>query len=561
MMIALVSAACMAWVVTGSRPTWRDMPVLQYHPGHPPLHVTRLHRYDHSGLAAALEAEESWHSHTKVGVSASPGSLVEVGAAPVAGTPPEDASRRFVQVSRRQAEALQQHHESVRELGSSGGSREKLRAVRRYRAQTPQNRSVTAATGLSSLESQYVGPIGVGTVVSPDGCTPEEKQSSLLYVPSNGQGSEWEAQRKNCHVEDQSQVWVVFDTGSTNIWVASDLCNHGACVQAGRSRYNHTLSSTYQTPAAQTQLHIEFGTGKIDGPQAIEDFHVGPFTVYNQTFGMIQVQDGRVFDDVPFEGILGLAFPSMSANGVTPFFDNVVRQKTLGKSEFAFYFSLDSKAGNAVFWGGVDPAFYKEPIEYFHVDDPYYWSIPLVSFKIGNETLLGEGATDGRSMLDGASKPKAIVDTGTTFFTAEGAMFDDVIRRLPAAPCHQVSDTSHPPITYTLRSAGGEPRDFVLDNTQYMTSRDSGCSPAFMRIDVPPAHGPAMVLGEVFLRHYFSVFDRGDGGDADARVGFAKAQHGGEVAPRLQRLTKHQPAFGQSRQQERRAMTSPHRHQ
>jgi len=337
----------------------------------------------------------------------------------------------------------------------------------------------------------------------------------------------------------------VFDTGSTNIWVSSDLCKDGACVQPGRSRYDHTLSSTYQAPQKEAQLHIEFGTGRIDGPQAVEDFHVGPFTVYNQTFGMIQVQDGKVFEEVPFEGILGLGFPSMSANGVTPFFDNVVKQKTLSKSEFSFYFSRESKAGNAVFWGGVDPAFYSEPIEYFHVDDPYYWSVPLLSFKIGNQTMLGEGAPGNGAMLEGASAAKAIVDTGTTFFTAEGQMFDEVMKRLPSAPCSQVSDRSHPPITYTLRSAGGEPRDFVLDNTQYMTSREDACLPAFMRIDVPPAHGPAMVLGEVFLRQYFSVFDRGDGSDADARVGFARAKGADEVEQRLKDLTKHQPAFGQ----------------
>ncbi|CAK0898266.1 unnamed protein product, partial [Prorocentrum cordatum] len=174
-----------------------------------------------------------------------------------------------------------------------------------------------------------------------------------------------------------------------------------------RSRINArtaTLRTSRRSGSCSTlgeaQLHIEFGTGRIDGPQAVEDFHVGPFTVYNQTFGMIQVQDGKVFEEVPFEGILGLGFPSMSANGVTPFFDNVVKQKTLSKSEFSFYFSRESKAGNAVFWGGVDPAFYSEPIEYFHVDDPYYWSVPLLSFKIGNQTMLGEGAPGNGAMLE-----------------------------------------------------------------------------------------------------------------------------------------------------------------
>ncbi len=31
--------------------------------------------------------------------------------------------------------------------------------------------------------------------------------------------------------------------------------------------------------------------GKISGPQGVDDFHVGPFTVFKQTFGMIEVQE------------------------------------------------------------------------------------------------------------------------------------------------------------------------------------------------------------------------------------------------------------------------------
>merc|ERR1719272_2859557 len=32
----------------------------EFHPGHPPHHVTRLHRYDHSGIDSMLEAEARW---------------------------------------------------------------------------------------------------------------------------------------------------------------------------------------------------------------------------------------------------------------------------------------------------------------------------------------------------------------------------------------------------------------------------------------------------------------------------------------------------------------------
>ena len=78
----------------------------------------------------------------------------------------------------------------------------------------------------------------------------------------------------------------------------------------------------------------------VVGQQGRDDFHVGPFTVKRQTFGMIEEENGDAFKSIPFEGILGLAFPSMSANGVTTFFDNVMDQKVLKSNEFSFYFNV-----------------------------------------------------------------------------------------------------------------------------------------------------------------------------------------------------------------------------
>merc|ERR1719446_1350751 len=239
--------------------------------------------------------------------------------------------------------------------------------------------------------------------------------NSLLHLEAENVAEEdliTEAGEKICQASDQSKIWVVFDTGSTNIWVASDLCEYGPCSKPGRKRYNHTRSLSFTYPKKPTQLTVEFGTGKLVGPTGVDDFHIGPFSVFQQTFGMIQSQNGSVFEDVPFEGILGLAFPSMSANRVKPFFDTVIDAKSLQHNEFAFYFSKDIRAGNALFWGGVDPAFYEGKIEYFPVTDPYYWALDLHSFKIGDETLLGGNVPGVGALLEGGyggKTPKAIV--------------------------------------------------------------------------------------------------------------------------------------------------------
>eukprot|EP00438_Fugacium_kawagutii_P022078 Skav225807 [mRNA] locus=scaffold5154:213084:221920:- [translate_table: standard] len=142
---------------------------------------------------------------------------------------------------------------------------------------------------------------------------------------------------------------------------------------------------------------------------------------------------------------------------------------------------------------------------------------------------------------------KAIVDTGTTFFTAQGRLYKEVLQRLPAQSCSSVTEQSHPNITYTLVNTAGQTRDFVLNNKQYMlhsgVEGDDDCTPAFMMIQVPAAHGPGMVLGEVFLRIFFAVFDRGSGKVDEARLGLAHAMHDTRAKSRLKGLTANQPIF------------------
>eukprot|EP00927_Polykrikos_kofoidii_P003519 TRINITY_DN113_c0_g1_i7.p1 TRINITY_DN113_c0_g1~~TRINITY_DN113_c0_g1_i7.p1 ORF type:complete len:657 (-),score=102.59 TRINITY_DN113_c0_g1_i7:100-2070(-) len=605
-----------------------------YHPGTPPSHITRLGRFHHdkAGMALLVKSEAAFMDRPKV--TDHPASLeqtVEVDKPSVVWMPSSyhKILREHQRELKRKLAGADDAHKSLCEDGKTHTSRPEAAMVQDGQVPAPDSSiegvpianaddPANNAGGADSvimplrlLRSEYMGPMGVGTMV-PKHCKQDsmsvmaavsapmgrgrhhrrhprgygaldvesdmsigEDDSALSEQASNidfgsnvalddNSSNADEKPNSDCTARQQTYLNVVYDTGSTNIWISSDLCTSGGCVLPGRRRFNHLESTTFSFPEDSPTLSVQFGTGKLSGPLGTDSLRVGPVSVH-QTFAMMQNQAGWIWEDVPIEGIVGLAFPSLANTGQgLPFFDSVIEQKVLKRNEFAFYISRENPAANAIMWGGVDSRFYSGRIEWFPVVDPHYWGLDLAEFRVGNvsfnftpqvDTPFGE--FNSLSMgLNFMTKPKhgplAVLDTGTSVLGFSNMLMSNLLELLPEAPCRDVledgangTQLKYPDMVFVLRNRAGQLRDFALTGRQYMSRDDKGdsCSPAVMTLDLPVAHGPGVVLGDVFLREYFSVYNRRDGTPQAADVGLARSKRTEDVVEHLKTLTDDQQSL------------------
>ena len=84
---------------------------------------------------------------------------------------------------------------------------------------------------------------------------------------------------------------------------------------------------------------ISFGIGDLSGHFYSDDLTIGEgekaIKIKAQKFGNVEKQNG-IFNG-GFEAIIGMAYPALAEEGVTPVFDNMMNQNLLKNNLFAFY--------------------------------------------------------------------------------------------------------------------------------------------------------------------------------------------------------------------------------
>lgn len=303
---------------------------------------------------------------------------------------------------------------------------------------------------------------------------------------------------------------VIFDTGSSNLWVPKVGCTHcGNPFFGKKSKYDHDTSTSYSEDGAD--FEIMYGSGSVSGFFSQDTVILADdITVTDQRFGEIQDAGGlgMAYSFGKFDGILGMGFTSISIDNAPTVFENAIQQHAVDQPIFSFYLG-DNGPGELTF-GGYDPAKFTGDLTYVKLMSATYWEIALD--KVAGGTYESQGNDDGTPIT-------AIVDSGTSLITGPKADIRKLASAVGAKPnimgeytvdCDKLDDM--PDITFTIDN-----KEYVIPGKKAIIQAQGTCLFAFMGMDFPKP-GPQWILGDVFMRQYYTVFNY-----LDQTIGFAKA--------------------------------------
>ncbi|XP_063879909.1 LOW QUALITY PROTEIN: lysosomal aspartic protease-like [Scylla paramamosain] len=302
---------------------------------------------------------------------------------------------------------------------------------------------------------------------------------------------------------------VIFDTGSSNLWIPSEQCSILNLACQLHNRYDSSLSSTY-TPNG-TDFDIQYGSGAMHGFLSSDHVSLGGLVAEKQTFAEATEEPGLAFVAGKFDGILGMAFSKISVMGIPTVFDTLVAQGQVDQPVFSFYLNHDQEGslGGELVLGGSDSNHYEGEFHYVPVSRIGYWQATAEAIKIG-----------------GVAKPfcnpcETIVDTGTSLIAGPAADVKDIMQDYGAfpliageyvIPCGKVADM--PVTSFTLNG-----KDFDMTGPELVieSTDQTGTTVCIVGIlGLQMGSIEAWILGDPFIARYYTEFDVGQ-----TRMGFA----------------------------------------
>jgi len=293
---------------------------------------------------------------------------------------------------------------------------------------------------------------------------------------------------------------VLFDTGSSNLWVPASNCTNCA---SSKTKYNPDASTTYQ--ANGTKFEIQYGTGSMEGFVVHDVITIGDLKC-ELDFAAATNEPGITFKVAKFDGILGLGWPYIAVDGITPVMQRLADERVIDAYMFGFYLQSDVKKTGKLTLGGYDKS-KATNISWVPVTQENYWSVNMQKLSFG-----GVVATN---------VTWAIVDSGTSILAGPTADVAVIAKQFGATYIanneYQVDcDATLPDMEVTLGSGAHAVTLTVKgDDLRIKVCRFKIFCECLLAISGLDMKTPLWILGDVLMRDFYTIFDFGN-----AQIGF-----------------------------------------
>lgn len=292
------------------------------------------------------------------------------------------------------------------------------------------------------------------------------------------------------NIGSQGQTFnVVFDTGSSNLWIPSKECTSDTCTS--KHQYDHAGSSTSHNSAEQFAIH--YGTGSVQGHFVTDNVTMGGIIAKDIKFGEATQMADFFKNQHAMDGILGLAFQKISEGGVKPVFEQFFDQGLISVNQFGFYLTdLPQAAGSKLFFGAPVSEYFKGDLTWIPLQTEDYW------------TLHAKGITSNGKDSPLVGSFRAIMDSGTSLIVAIPEIYNRWGFPAPLQPGQCPKDFSiYPTIGIKL----GE-KTYELTPQQYWVQLGGEC---VMGIQSGQVGNVEMIMGDTFMKHYYTHYDYDNG--------------------------------------------------
>jgi len=345
-------------------------------------------------------------------------------------------------------------------------------------------------------------------------------------------------------------VTVVFDTGSSDVWLPA-----AGCTSCGHHKFfDRSASSSYQVAYTkdiaggesqqQEKFRIKYGSGSVEGVVMIETLTLGALQLPRFKVAEATREDS-VIADFDMDGLVGLAFPALSMlnRDSEPVCTLLHKEHPRLKDGFSMFMvrnPLDDRKSRLTFGGydlnlvGPEALFYYSPIVQTVISgkrDTYgFYTILIYGIEVGKtsvyhgiDAFYGHGKYKGspesgiqRGLCSAEEKCHAIVDSGTSgigipsafFSTFLGPIIEGKVCDLNLLVCLRTSADKFPVLMITVAPGIKLP---LLPTDYVMCDETDNC---YLRLQ--PSDASSWVLGDAFIGAYYTHFDVGK-----HRMGFA----------------------------------------